>query len=610
METRPNPPKQTEVSSDRKKLLADELETARSTTIVEQLPMLITANGLWGLVYFFAIGHHRSWPFAMAGSMAVLLMPALLSFKKSKGLPPPVALTWCKTRPFTAYVGLLGVLWGGSILIYLPYMPLNMLCMLMTGCLFLMCWVAGALHPMPSASMAYMVPISLAGLYVGSPPSSDIHLLLITVVVFATGGSAWALMNSWKKFLEFVEVGMERNHFLNASEVAAVSRNQFLENVSHEIKTPLTAVLGYTRLLAAEKSKIPNVHGKTLDHLEISAVALLRSVDVLLDVANLKAGKLELQESFIDIRSIVKNAVTLVQRAADGKNIELQISFGPDVPHLLLGDPDRVDQIIYNLLENAVKFTRSGCVQINVSCDYPEVLLSKEKMLCIAVIDTGIGIDISKHASIFSNFYQVDGSVTRHHGGMGLGLTVSKMLANLMDGDLSFDSDGHTGSTFECWLPIKLKNEGSPKQMSLTLASRDHDEAWHVLIVDDDVYIRHYLQVLLSAAGWIVELCESGISAISRCSEKKYSLILMDIQMPVMTGIEASKIIWSKSLNSDTPILVMTGYLSTDRITELRLAGLLHYLGKPLVPDELLAKARHTVLNSSAIVAAASGSNK
>ncbi|RZM12473.1 MAG: response regulator, partial [Pedobacter sp.] len=431
-----------------------------------------------------------------------------------------------------------------------------------------------------------------------------VSFLTLTFILFVAMTSGWIAIENRRKFLMFSRVSAERTQFLASSKAAIISRNQFLENVSHEIKTPLTAVLGYIRLLASNKCKIQSGHEEIVDHLEISAVSLLRTIDVLLDMNKLNAGQLALQESLFDIRLLLNKVVDSIKISSRNKKIDFQVCFSSEIPHLIRGDPERVEQIVFNLLENAVKFTNFGSIQITLSNGYPQLSLGMEKMLCISVTDTGIGIDVSKHAFIFRSFYQVDGSATRRHGGMGLGLAVSRMLANLMNGDLEFESDGSTGSTFKCWLPIRpgIRSTAKPVSASSPASLRQTSKKpWNVLVVDDDVYIRHYLDVVLAADGWIVELCESGLSAISKCMMQNYNLILMDIQMPLMTGIDASKIIWAGPRNEQTPILAMTGYLSTDRIFELRSAGLVNYLGKPLVAEVLLSKARQAVLSSSVL---------
>ncbi|MGI4778590.1 MAG: ATP-binding response regulator [Janthinobacterium lividum] len=173
---------------------------------------------------------------------------------------------------------------------------------------------------------------------------------------------------------------------------------------------------------------------------------------------------------------------------------------------------------------------------------------------------------------------------------MGLGLTVSNLLTRLMNGTLDFESDGVSGTIFKCLIPLRPFTDDGTQHAVLDVVG---GSAWRVLVVDDDPYIRHYLMTLLSSEGWEVHLAESGKMAIENCGTQRFDLILMDIQMPFMTGIEASTAIWSAgSVNERTPIVAVTGYLSTDRIAEMREAGLVEYLSKPIVQEQLLAKAR------------------
>ena len=180
---------------------------------------------------------------------------------------------------------------------------------------------------------------------------------------------------------------------------------------------------------------------------------------------------------------------------------------------------------------------------------------------------------------------------------MGLGLTVSNLLTRLMNGSLDFESDGVSGSSFKCLLPLRPHVDSGVEPV---VKESTDGAAWHVLVVDDDPYIRHYLMTLLSTEGWKVQLAESGEHAIDACSRQRFDLILMDIQMPVMTGIDASIAVWTEgSMNEHTPIVAVTGYLSTDRIAEMREAGLVEYLSKPIVQEQLLAKARQCAARGS-----------
>lgn len=606
MVTQSNLSKQPAGSGDRDKVLTDELRIRQSAMIVIHLPLFITVNSLWAVVCCCVVGHYQSWPFIPAALMAVLLMSMWSTCKNLGDVELSPLPRFPKKYALSLNLSLLGCFWAGGMLLYFPNLPLNVLDLLTVGCLLLVFWATATINFMPSANLAYSFPIFIAGVLVIYEFHQEIKILFFMFVSFSAMTLGWIAIENRRKFLMFSRVSAERTRFLASSKAAIVSRNQFLENVSHEIKTPLTAVLGYIKLLVAHKCKVQSGHEKIIDHLEISAVSLLRTIDVLLDMKKLNAGQLALQESSFDIRLLINKVVDSIKISSKNKKIDFQTYFSLEIPNLIRGDSERVEQIVFNLLENAVKFTHFGSIQIAVSHRYPQMSLGMEKMLCISVTDTGIGIDASKRAFIFRSFYQIDGSATRRHGGMGLGLAVSRMLANLMDGDLDFESDGSTGSTFKCWLPIRPELRGVAKPVaksfpnSLRQTSR---KPWNVLVVDDDVYIRHYLDVLLAADGWIVELCESGLSAISRCMMQTYNLILMDIQMPLMTGIDASKIIWAGPRNERTPILAMTGYLSTDRIFELRSAGLVNYLGKPLVAEVLLSKATQAVLNSSALSA-------
>jgi signal transduction histidine kinase/ActR/RegA family two-component response regulator len=583
-------------SGDRDGLLEEELRIAQSVAVVKQLPMVLFGNGLGALIGSLSIKDSTPWPFMLVGTMWMLLIPVFTGYWKLRGRPRPLTVSRRRIDGLTIYSGALGMIWASSMLFYLPRVPFDTLAFLTTGCAFLAAGSAAALYVVPKASAAYSTPIFVAGIYVTATFPHGAWLLLTLLLMLMACGVAWITYANWNSFLAMSKVTTERTQLLTDAKAAIMARNQFLENVSHEIRTPLTTVLGYTRLLMAQEAKMSLEHREALNYLDVSVISLLTTIDALLDVTKLNAGQLPLQEGAYDPRQLMEQTLKVMHRSAREKEIDLDFDCNAEVPQRLLGDAERVRQIVLNLLSNAVKFTNAGHVGLTLTCEYPPPSLGSEKMLCIAVRDTGIGIDASKRAFVFHSFYQVDGSSTRRHGGMGLGLTVSRMLANLMKGGLDFESDGVSGSVFKCWIPLKPHHAVAPPAEPLDAGT--HTEPWQVLVVDDDVYIRHYLLALLSAAGWIVQLCESGEAAISACSTQVFDLILMDIQMPAMTGIDASKIIWAGEVNAATPILAITGYLSTDRIAELREAGLVHYLGKPLVPEELISKARHSVMTS------------
>ena len=567
--------------------------------------MVIVGNGIGALIGGLAIEDGRPWPFMIVLAMWVLLLPLCASYLKLRKKPRPVTVSHRRIATLTAYSGLLGAIWAAAIVFYLPTASFETVSIMVLGCAFLAAGASAVLYVIPLACAAYSTPIFLASTYVAANHSDPSQLLLTVLVLLMACGVAWVTAANWESFRLMTKISVERVKLLADAQVATVSRNQFLENVSHEIRTPLTTMLGYTKLLKAQQAQMLVQHREALAYLDTSCFSLLTTIDALLDVAKLNADQLALQDAVFEPRKLIQDVMDSMRHSAHEKDIVLACEHSVEVPARIYGDPERVRQIVVNLVDNAIKFTNTGRVDIELRCESSmpfstgskSVAQQPEPMLCIFVRDTGIGIEAATRALVFHNFYQVDGSSRRRHGGMGLGLTVSNLLTRLMNGSLDFESDGVSGSIFKCMLPLRPYIDDGEEAFVEEVTD---GTAWHVLVVDDDPYIRHYLMTLLSAEGWKVHLAESGQTAIKHCTRQRFDLILMDIQMPVMTGIDASSAIWvAGSVNEQTPIVAVTGYLSTDRIAEMREAGLVEYLSKPIVQEQLLAKARQCASRGS-----------
>lgn len=567
--------------------------------------MVIVGNGVGALIGSLAIKDARPWPFMIVVAMCLALIPLCVSYLKFRKKPRPATVSRRRITKLTAYSGLLGCLWATAIVFYLPEAPFETVSLMVLGCAFLAAGAAAVIYVIPLASAAYSTPIFLASAYVTATYPDPAKLWLTVLVLLMACGVAWVTAANWRSFRLMTKISVERVKLLSDAQAATISRNQFLENVSHEIRTPLTTMLGYTKLLKAQQAQMLVPHREALAYLDTSCFSLLTTIDALLDVAKLNADQLALQDAVFEPRKLIQDVMDSMRHFAQEKGIALACEYSLDVPARIYGDPERVRQIVVNLVDNAIKFTNAGQVDIELRCEsgmlhaagLKPAAQQAEPMLCILVRDTGIGIEAATRALVFHNFYQVDGSSRRRQGGMGLGLTVSNLLTRLMNGSLDFESDGVSGSTFKCMLPLRTHFDDGKE----TVVEEVTDgTAWHVLVVDDDPYIRHYLMTLLSTEGWKVHLAESGQTAIKHCARQRFDLILMDIQMPVMTGIDASSAIWvAGSVNEQTPIVAVTGYLSTDRIAEMREAGLVEYLSKPIVQEQLLAKARQCASRGS-----------
>jgi signal transduction histidine kinase/ActR/RegA family two-component response regulator len=379
------------------------------------------------------------------------------------------------------------------------------------------------------------------------------------------------------------------------AEKSARAKSEFLANVSHEIRTPINAILGMVRFLT--KTEMTEKQREYTDQVEHSTRLLLRVIDDILDFSNIDTGRIKLKSETFSLRDMTKRVLNHIEAEAQAKSLTLDLRVEADVPDLLLGDPLRVEQILFNLVHNAVKFTQKGSVAIGVqTAPSDEAQQKRQKIrLLFDVEDTGVGIDEEQASRLFLPFTQADSSHTRKYGGTGLGLTISRSLVELMGGELRCESRLGEGSRFSFSVPFDLPAEEAESSPSAEHLGEERDgdlENMHVLLAEDNEINQLIVEELLRDAGVIVTTVENGLEAVKAVEKESFDLVLMDIQMPEMDGLTATAQIHSNPKYKDLPIIALTAHaLPEDREASLK-CGMNEHLTKPVDPDEVYAALR------------------
>ena len=372
-----------------------------------------------------------------------------------------------------------------------------------------------------------------------------------------------------------------------AADSANVAKSSFLANMSHEIRTPMNAILGYTRAL--RRGHLAPEQADRLDKIEDAGHHLLVVINDILDISKIEAGKLTLEHTGFHLGSIIDYVRSLIAEAAEAKGLELSVDYD-EVPLYLVGDPTRLRQGLLNFASNAVKFTSSGRIALRTRLEARE---GKRVRVRFEVEDTGIGIEPGQAQDLFQAFRQVDASTTRKYGGTGLGLAITQRLAQLMDGDAGVDSTPGAGSRF--WFTACLEIDSTPAENVPTAVSsaeaqikRDH-AGQRILLVEDDPVNQEVALELLSDTGLEIDLAANGRIAVDKASASAYALILMDMQMPEMGGLEATRLIRQIPAHRLTPIIAMTANAFDEDKERCIAAGMNDFVAKPVEPEILFS---------------------
>jgi CheY-like chemotaxis protein len=383
-----------------------------------------------------------------------------------------------------------------------------------------------------------------------------------------------------------------------AAEQAGRVKSEFLNNMSHEIQTPINGIMGFSRLLL--DTSLDNKQQGFLKKVLTSTDRLLDTVNKILDFSKIEAENLEMAKIAFNLSDLMAAAGRLLSDKISEKGLNLNIEQDSDLPKRLIGDPDRLLQIIINLLDNAVKFTEKGHITVSSFVEEKNI---NTILVHFKITDTGIGISEEKQKVIFGAFSQADTSNTRQYEGAGLGLTISALLTGLMHGSIWLDSIEGQGSTFHFTASFDLfkgKKDRENKELPKPASAAANDalnvkENIHILLVEDDDVNRMLLQVLLEENGYKVTAVENGMIALEVwASESDINAILMDIQMPVMNGHEATIAIRKKEKDSGghIPVIAVTAHTMKGDRQKCLDAGMDDYVPKPVSSAELISAIR------------------
>ncbi len=402
-------------------------------------------------------------------------------------------------------------------------------------------------------------------------------------VVMVSGFLFSILIGAFVHFISSSADNIRRQVAIRTRELeeANKAKSDFLARMSHEIRTPMNGILGFIDMV--QQTDLTRFQRSQLEKADRAGQTLMLIINDILDLSKVEAGKMTLEHKAFHVPNVLTICTDIVRKAADDKNILLTLDIAAACPPVLVGDQYRLQQIVLNIIGNAVKFTDKGYVRIKA--DY------QDGNFILTVEDTGIGIAKEHHPFLFDSFVQEDPSMTRRFGGTGLGLSIAHRLVTAMNGTISFDSEKGKGTTFRISLPLP---RGTLEPQTETRMSISNAAAQSILLVEDTVMNQEITRAMLERYGHTVTIANNGQQAVDAVRNNRFDLVLMDIQMPVMDGIEASRQIREElNVSSETlPIIALTAHARPEDVASFFEVGIDEYILKPIKAPELESRIR------------------
>lgn len=357
------------------------------------------------------------------------------------------------------------------------------------------------------------------------------------------------------------------------------AKSQFLANMSHEIRTPLNGIIGMIDLLSLTDLTIKQMN--MVNTIKTSSNRLLQIINDILELAKINAGKVELKPEIIDIEESIYQEMSLYKTLAREKGLEYEVIIDKNVPKYIIIDKNRLNQIISNLVGNAIKFTEKGKITLKLS---KVKKINNKAQLMISVMDSGIGIKQEDIPKLFEYFFQIDSTATKKFQGTGLGLAISKSLVDLMGEEIKVESEYGIGSTFSFTFTAEVYKPYDVEEKLISKTDKDNQPKINILLVEDDQINQEIIQCMCDYLGWDIEVASNGKEALDILEKEQKDIVLMDIQMPEMSGYEITKKIREKEamIGIHTPIIATTAYASNDDKERCLNGGMDDFISKPI----------------------------